>query len=417
MRAINYRELRKLYDKLGSAAFDKHLSEAMDPEQTPNGTLLAEDFSINELARVCFGEQRMQDARAKTKLLTEEGDGVDYTTFTNITGRIVSSKVMAAYQKETNALSQLISTESNVRIDNERLPGFTGLGDIADPVHPGMPYKRAGYTEDYQDLPRGQKYGRIVPVTKEAIFFDRTGQILREAQKLGEALAYRKEREIAQVILGVTNNYNWAGTAYRTYYPGAAGDPWDNIHSNILSDWTDVDRAERLFDQMTDPNTSQPIVIGGMTILVMPAKMATAQRILTASQVRHTEGAVVTLSANPLGGYALGPKSRLLRAEAVATNDFGNPDELWWMGDFKKAFVYRENWPAMVTQAPTNSQDEWDRDIVAQYKGTERGVCAVLDPRYVVVSSGSCQHSSSGEAVCEEDAWPAYDATGGNATK
>ena len=101
----------------------------------------------------------------------------------------------------------------------------------------------------------------------------------------------------------------------------------------------------------------------------------------------------------------------------MATNDFGNPNEIWWLGDFKKAFVYRENWPVQVMQAPTNSQDEWDRDIVAQFKGTERGVAAVLDPRYVVVSSSSCGHSSSGATECTEDAWPSYDSNGGSATR
>ena len=421
MRAINYRELKKLHDKLGGPKFARHLDEAMDPEQTPHGTLMAQDFSILELARVCFGDDRLRDVRAGTRLLTEAGDGVDYSTFTNITGRIVSNTVMQAYRKETSALSQLISTETNVRIDNERLPGFTGLGDAANPVHPGMPFDRVGYTEDYQDMPRGQKYGLIVPVTKEAIFFDRTGQILREAQKVGESLAYRKEREIAQLILGITANYSWAGTTYRTYLPGpvTAAAPWDNIHDAMLEDWTDIDEAERLFDQMTDPNTSQPIIIGeaGLTVLVMPAKYATASRILTATQVRHTMGVVNTVSANPLSGYVLGPKSRILRAEAVATNDFGNPNEIWWLGDFKKAFVYRENWPVQVMQAPTNSQDEWDRDIVAQFKGTERGVAAVLDPRYVVVSSSSCGHSSSGATECTEDAWPSYDSNGGSATR
>jgi len=417
MAGINYRELKKLYDSLGAKAFSDHLTEAMDPTKT-DAPLRPEDFSILEVARVCFGDELLSRARTdRTISLKEEGAGVSYTTFTNITGRIVSSAVMAAYQKESNSLASLIGLESNVRIDDERMPGFTGLGDVAQPVAEGMPYPRMGYTEDYQDLPRGQKYGLIVPITKEAIFFDRTGQILREATKVGEVLFYRKEKEIAQVILGVTANYNWAGTAYRTYYPGAAGDPWDNIHANLLEDWTDIDNAERLFDRMTDPNTSQPIIIGGMTLLVMPAKFATAMRILTSAEVRHTTGAVITVSNNPLGGYALGPKSRLLRAEAVASNDFGDPDELWWLGDFKRAFSYRENWPVQVLQAPTNSQDEFDRDIVAQYKGTERGVCAVMNPRYIVVSSGSCGHSSSGATECTEDTWPAYDANGGDATR
>ncbi|GAG49040.1 unnamed protein product, partial [marine sediment metagenome] len=238
------------------------------------------------------------------------------------------------------------------------------LGDVALPINPGMPYQNVGFGEEYQDLPSGQKYGRIVPITKETIFFDRTGLILNRAAKVGEALAYRKEREIWEAILGVTNNYNYNGTAYRTYLPGpvTAAAPWANIMSWQFNDWRDIDRGETLFDNMVDPVTGQPVIIGGRTILVMPSEYANGLRVMGAMEVRHTVGAVVTVSPNPLKSYNLIDMGAFARQIAGATNDFGDPDEVWGIGNYKRTFTYRENWPVQVLTAPPNSHLEFTQD-------------------------------------------------------
>jgi hypothetical protein len=55
------------------------------------------------------------------------------------------------------------------------------------------------------------------------------------------------------------------------------------------------------------------------------------------------------------------------------------------MGDFKRAFEWVSNWPITVVQAPSNSEPEFTQDIVLRWKASERGVCAVIDPRYVVM--------------------------------
>jgi len=419
MPGINYREMQKMKGAMTSREFIAEVCSAFDPKV--EGHLEPADLSLFETACVCFGERRVLEARRDPQvLLTEAGDGVDSTAFAEITGRVVTTRMIDEYELAIGPANELVTTEPNITNDLERKPGFAGLGDVAEPIQEGLPYPRVGFGEDYQDMPRGHKYGLIVPITREAVFFDRTGQVLERAGKVGEVLGYRKAREIYQMVLGITSNYNWQGTAYDTYYPGAAGNPWTNIHSQNLVDWTNIDIAEQLFQGMTDPNTSQPISIGGRQIGVMPAAYANALRILNAMDVRHTTaGGVVTVSPNPKSArsYTLIDMGVLCRAEAAATHDFGTPNELWWLGDFKKAFSYRENWPIQTLRAPPNAQDEWDRDIVAQFKGTERGVAAVSNPRYMLISSGTCGHSSSGETLCTPDTWPAIDSAGGTATR
>ena len=69
---------------------------------------------------------------------------------------------------------------------------------------------------------------------------------------------------------------------------------------------------------------------------------------------------------------------------------------MWWfLGDFRKAFAYMENWPITVTQSPPNSEADFNQDIVIRFKASERGAAAVLNPRYVVKSTGTASASGS----------------------
>lgn len=413
MRALKYRELKQLFEAMGPKKADEHLTEAL-----ANKELMPSDFSIRELAEVFMGHDFVaacipgSGQLVTTRLLEQgAGDAVDSTAFLAIAYRVVSSQIMQSYEMEGAIATQLIDNEPNIRIRHERIPGFTPIGDEAEIIREGMPYQHQDYGVQYQDFGDGVKRGMVCNITREAIHFDQTGQVLKEAQRLGEWLGVNKEKRCWDVILGITNNYNWNGVGYNTYQNAA---PWINIHGQQLVDWQSIDLAERLWDNMTDPNTGEPIVIGGVTLIVMPANYAHARRILSATQVYHglqtgatRRDVANTISDNPLQGYNLSPKSRLARARLAG--GLGDPDEAWLMGDFKKAFVYRENWPITTMQAPMNSYLEFHQDIVMQFKATERGLAAVKDPRYVIVSSGGCDHSSSGETECTPEAWPFND--------
>ncbi len=114
-----------------------------------------------------------------------------------------------------------------------------------------MPYPHLGFGEDYIETPSTTKRGFIVPVTKEAIFFDRTHLVLSRAAEVGEVLGLNKEKRLIDLVIGVTNNYKWKGTSYNTYQ---AATPWINtLAANELVDWTNVDKAEQLFADILDP--------------------------------------------------------------------------------------------------------------------------------------------------------------------
>jgi len=390
MRAIKYRELKRMYELSGPQRTVEHLREALG-----EGHLRPEDFSLRELAEATLGDSRVRqlDPRGGSQVL-EAGDGVDVTAFSNITGQIVQSKILDAYNQEAFIASRLVSTVPT-RLDGETIPGAGRISENVMEVPPGMPYPNLGFGEDYIETPQTTKHGLIVPVTKEAVFFDRTHLVLQRAAEVGEVLGLNKEKRILDVVLGQTNPYKWKGAAYNTYSTTGTGTApdgdWINKATDELVDWTDVDAAEQLFADMLDPNTGEPVLIQATTVMVMPAYRHAAHRVFNAAELTYTASGAETATtvANPLGRYRVVESRLAYRRLIAAGTSAADAAKYWLIGDLAKAFAYMENWPITVAQAPPNSEAEFNQDIIARFKASERGAAAVLNPRYVVLSTGA----------------------------
>ena len=384
---LNYRELKRRYELDGPTQTVEHLSESLRQKH-----LKPEDFSLRELAEALIPDGgrwlQMLDPRSSGSVsVLEASEGVDVTAFLNVTGQVIYSKILDAYTQEAFVASKLVQTVPT-RMDGEKIPGVTGIAGDLDEVAPGMPYPNYGFGEDYIETPSTAKRGFIVPVTKEAIFFDRTHLVLSRAAEVGEVLGLDKEKRILDLLIGVTNNYKWNGTTYNTYYSSS---PWKNdLASNELVDWTNVDAAEQLFAEMTDPNSGEPVLVRGTDVLVMPAYRHAAHRVFHASEIDYTASGspTTTRATNPLSKYRV-EESRLAYRRIVASGIAAEDAKKWWfIGDFHKAFAYMENWPITVTQAPLGSEADFNNDIVLRFKASERGAAAVLNPRYVVKCTG-----------------------------
>jgi len=384
---IKYRELKRRYELEGPQKTTAHLSEALQ-----QGHLKSEDFSIRDLAEglVPDGHEwvRSMDPRSAAGVnLLEAGDGVDVTAFLNVTSQVIYSKIMDSYTQDAFVVSKLVDTIPT-RLDGEKIPGIAHVADRIEEVHPGMPYPNLGFGEDYIETPSTTKRGFIVPVTKEAVFFDRTHLVLTRAAEVGELLGLNKEKRLIDLVIGATNNYKWMGTNYNTYQ---ATTPWVNVKaSNELVDWTNVDAAEQLFADILDPHTGEPVLVRPDTVLVMPAYRHAAHRVFNAAEIQYKPGSAstTTVAANPLGNYRV-EESRLTYRRIVASGQTASDAQKWWfIGDFKKAFAYMEDWPITVTQSTQNSEADFTQDIVVRFKASERGAAAVLNPRFIVKSTG-----------------------------
>ena len=380
----------------------ERLSSALESRK-----LKPEDFSLRELAESFCGHDwvRKLNPRSLGKFtnlnLLEAGEGVDVTAFANITGQIMYSAIHEGWEQAGMIGDQVFKTIPT-SFDGEKIPGIGQIKGEGESIRPGMPYPESGFGEQYWETPATTKQGEIVSVTKEAIFFDRTGLVLQMAGKVGERVRYRKEKKQLAVFAGITvalgdgtsfvgNNHKWNGTTYNTYATAANAIGINSKASTQLIDWTSINTAEQLFNELTDPDTGNVINIVPDTLVVMPAKLYTAKRIQTATNTRTTSPGFAT-SGVPQQFEAGNPvtisnvlTSKLLRQLIVASGvSAANADDWWFYGQPQKAFFYMENWPFTVVQSPPNSIAEFERDIVVRWKASERGVPFSADPRYMV---------------------------------
>ncbi len=203
----------------------RHLQEA-----ARSGQLRPEDFQPSRLGRGAHSRGAtvgQQSGSAGRRGAPGGLEGVDVTAFLQVAGQLIYTKILEAYRSEVFVLSRLVQTIPT-RLDGERIPGVGRLGDVAAEIHPGMPYPHVGLSEDYIETPSTSKHGLIVPITREALFFDRTGLVLRRAAEVGQILGLSKEKRIIDTVIGATRSYRWNGQTYDTYFQADQGGPWVN---------------------------------------------------------------------------------------------------------------------------------------------------------------------------------------------
>lgn len=321
--------------------------------------------------------------------LLEAGDAVDTRLFGQITGQLVYSTVLNAFQDEAFSLSSIVPNVPTP-FNGERIPGIGRMGDVAEIIEEGAPYPRAGLNEDWIQTPVTQKRGILIDLTREAIFFDRTHLLIERAADIGQWLGYNKEIRLINAFLdenATVHRYNWKGTAYASYQAGPT--PWQNlVASNPLVDWTSIDDAEQILAAIRDPNTNAPTLSLPKHLVVSRQNLYAAKRIITATEIEvqspgfATAGnPTATRAANPVGNYRI-VSSQLLQAQMAATS-------AWYLGDISKMLRYMENFPLQVDQAPVNTSDMWERDIAMSWKAGERGAAVVVEPRVTVKCTAS----------------------------
>ena len=400
MTIIRYRDLARRIQLEGLAETVGHFREAL-----MEGELNADDFRIRDLAEALIFTRDGQpcgrewvaglNPNSHGAISMESASAVDSTAFSLLTGQLIFSRVMA---KATAAeflypkLERVVQT--NLR--KEIIPGVTGIvEDMEDDVGEMMPYKNVGFGEDYIEIPPTVKKGRVLALSKEVVFFNRTGDVNRGADAIGTLLGIRREKSFCRVLAGLVNNHKWRGTTYNTYQTSA---PWVNVKSGngmtVTDGWSKIDEVEQLFNGMLDPVTGVPVEYGIKHIVHMPARNHQFRRVIGASVIRdrgaNSSAASEIEGPNSVQNYPL-YTSKWLYNEIVNYGGISatNAKDWWFAGDVEEAIQWYENWPITTVQAPANSEADFSQDIVARWKTSMRGVHAVTQPRALVKSYAS----------------------------
>ena len=317
--------------------------------------------------------------------ILEATGAVDTAAFSRISGQLLITKVLEIWNNPQLMWRDLVEVITT-RLNGEKLVGIAPAADEIDTIPENTDYGLTGLHEVWVQTPQLVKKGTGIAVTKEAILHDNTNLILRRAASIADAMAFNLEKRVLDLVFGIVNTYNRMGSTSNTYLTSGA---YINVAANnALKDFTAVDVALQLFEDMVDPDTGEPIVVGADTMIVPTALGLTARRISSASQVRVASGSafaadptdqaeIQTYSASPLQGSLTVKTSQYVKARTSSAST-------WFIGQPKKAFALMEGWPIQVVQAPANSEADFNRDVVARWKVSHYGVPAVIEPRYMV---------------------------------
>lgn len=385
-------KLRTLVEGYGVVQTRAMLKELLKPDDKGVAQVRPEEISIRELWEAFIGpvsrtlegagDRLFATSRGIADRVAEsEGSALMTAAFTDIVGVLLASKMIAGYNAPGYVGDLLFDTVPS-KLRSERYAGYTSTERPLE-VPEGQSYKETGFMGKYATS-EALKKGRLLNITEEAIFFDRTGELLRRAMMLGEKA--RTERE--QVMIDCfTDRGAAAGTfIFRplgvgaALYRIAAAAPnltVNQLAGNALVDWTDVDNAEQVFTGMVDENNDLILVLP--RVLVVPSALkSVAKRIVGATELRSgpTTAIELTIWSNPYTGLVV--ISSPMFDTISATN--------WYLGDPKKQFVWQEVWPLQILRA-TLQEEKHLRDIVFSVKVRYFGGAAAIDDKYVVRST------------------------------
>jgi len=362
------------------------------------GGIKPDEFSIRDLAAHFvtvngepIGHELVEDW-ASGRLI--EADVVSSSAFSAITQRVVYAAVLEGYQYPDAPLSRLVRTvqarSRDTRILNFTLPLADGKSlEYAE----GQDKPAVGLMTEYVKSLPPVKRGARIPITRETVLFDETGQVLEAARRLGESIALEKERALTQYVTGLvsscviekrkTDSSEVASNLFLTT------GRWVNEQANPMTDWTDFDDCENLLLQNTIPGSAMPPMLTNRFVLVPPQLRSTVNRILNATEVRTGTSNIVA-SANPLANMGIQPiVSPLVWSEQVAAGvASATATATWFYGDLLQAMRYVQVWPLEVTE---NRDDVALRraDILVEFQATESGVPVVVEPRVWIKNTPS----------------------------
>ncbi len=393
--------VRDLIQSLGAEGFYRRMCTLLN-----EGELKVDDFSYGELAEACGVLPNLRRLREPVpphshveQLLAESNPGVNTSLFKIVTGELIGRKVIEGYEDDAGFIGDRLVTVLPSRLRNQKIAGFRALAGPAD-VPEGHPYEESTFEEKYVTT-QETKQGRILSINEELIAFDQTGEINRRAMALGFYLRQERERTIIRAVTdadAVNGNYvyrpNGVGqTLYKTdgsnrNWIGVGNTTSPNFSTAIpLVDWTDLEealhyRATEVKDDRID-GSSRPVVVPVKQLLVPEALRGTAHSIVHSTEVTlSSEGRDVRV-ANPVQGLVEVLSSPFIDEQGgEAVND-------WYIGDFRRQFVWTEIWPVQTFLQRSESEAAFDRDVVLRVKVRHYGGVSAVDTVFVTKVDGA----------------------------
>ena len=350
----------------------------------------AHDFSIRALFEGLVGpvDEALdygRDQMGYHEIPQKFQEAVSTGAFPSAVGQLISTMVIEGYGDTSGMIGDRLVSPMQSNLRDERIVGFTHLQAPKEVIE-GQTYEDSTFADKFVGS-RQTKRGRLLSLTEEAIVHDQTGQLLDRARDLGQVAAQERERRIVRAVINADSGeavYAPSGTSEQLYSSGNS-----NLRTTaVLADWTDIQEtllyhaSNITDDRETDDNmAAQPIVWSPKILLTGMELQGVAWRILNATML--TAGSMETPNAN--SAFLPGLMALSSPFIDVATDgDQWDDSSDWFLGDFKRQFKEKIIWPLQTFRAPAQSEDQFKRDIVAQFKVRSYGDVIAVDERLVI---------------------------------
>lgn len=154
-----------------------------------------------------------------------------------------------------------------------------------------------------------------------------------------------------------------------------------------LVDWTDVEavfsyRATEVRDDRSD-GEQRPIVVPAKQMLVPEALRGTARSIVHSTEINVTTNDGEARMANPVHNMLEVLSSPFIDEQG------GTARTDWYLGDFRRQFVWTEIWPVQTFLQRSESAAAFERDVVLRVKARYFGGISAVDTLFVTKVSGT----------------------------
>jgi len=345
------------------------------------GKIKPEQISVKELYDVLCDPERKVDSNDAEQVY----EAVQSSAFPYITGKLIGTQVLDAYNLNLGSASELV-TEIKIPRTPYELMGFTDV-DVPDEVIEGMPYPE-GQLDERRVTLKANKAGRIISLTREMILFDQTGEITNRAQTIGQAMGYLEAQTIWQRIQEIAVTFGGFAADSALVYDGTARAMYENDHSawddganandTLMTTTLGSTGLKEAFSQMMNiKNTKGEYIAFTPTHLLVPTqKYFEALELLKSDrQYDSAENAV-----NVFKGMLKVLTHPLLSA---------NSAYYWYIGDFKRDFVLGRIWPVETSQQTSTSEAAFTNDIIQRYKVSSFFGVNARDYRHVLRSEAT----------------------------
>ncbi|HWL09477.1 MAG TPA: hypothetical protein VNQ76_13800 [Planctomicrobium sp.] len=396
--------LKSLIESHGAAGFYHKVVDLLNEK-----ALSPDDFSYYELADACGVLPRLRTLRESNltfdspggvnHLLQESNPGVSSHLFQVVTGELVGRKVIEGYEDDSGFIGDKLVTVSPSRFRNSRIAGFRALGGPRE-VPEGHPYEESTFGEKFVTS-QESKQGRILSINEELIAFDQTGEINRRAMALGYSLRQERERTIIRAVTDADASaskyvYRPSGVGQVLYktdgshrnYIGAGNSTSDEFDAAIpLENWSDIEsvlyyRATQVKDDRIDGD-SRPVVAPAKQLLVAERLRGTARSIVNSTEVQLSSEEGETRVANPIHNMLEVLSSPFIDEQGDTAS------KAWYLGDFRRQFLWTEIWPVQTFLQRTESAAAFDRDVVLRVKARYYGGVSAIDTAFVTKVAGA----------------------------